>query len=103
VLKNGKAVLSGSVDDLKAGSKIVEGIFPSDSITVNGLASDKRIGRIERTGRILRLTVTAGGDELARQLAQMGAQSVRIVDLNLEDIFLNAVDGGSDADVVESA
>ena len=103
VLKQGKAVLSGAVDDLKAGSKIVEGIFPSDSITVNGLASDKRIGRIERTGRILRLTVSAGGEELAGQLSQMGAQSVRIVDLNLEDIFLNAVDGGSDAVVVESA
>jgi ABC-2 type transport system ATP-binding protein len=103
VLKNGKAVLSGAVDDLKAGSKIVEGIFPTDAITVNGLASDKRIGRIERTGRILRLTVTAGGDELAGALSQMGAQSVRVVDLNLEDIFLNAVDAGSDADVVEGA
>ena len=103
VLKNGQAVLTGAVDDLKAGSKIVEGIFPTDSITVNGLASDKRIARIERTGRILRLTVNAGGDELAGALSRMGAQSVRVVDLNLEDIFLNAVDGGSDADVVEGA
>ncbi len=102
VLKGGRAVLTGAVDDLKAGSKIIEGIFPSDSITVNGLASDKRISRVERTGRILRLTVNAGGDEFASQLSAMGAQSVRIVDLNLEDIFLDAVEGGQTADIVES-
>lgn len=92
VLKNGRVALTGAVDDLKAGSKIVEGIFPSDGFALNGLGSDKRIGRIETAGRIVRLTVTAGGDELAQQLAQMGAQSVRTVDLNLEDIFLQAVE-----------
>jgi ABC-2 type transport system ATP-binding protein len=92
VLKNGRVALAGAVDDLKAGSKIVEGIFPSDRIALNGLSSDKRIDRIETAGRIVRLTVTAGADELAQQLAAMGAQSVREVDLNLEDIFLNAVE-----------
>lgn len=103
VLRRGKVALAGSVDDLKAGSKIVEAIFPSDSISVNGLRSDARIRRLERTGRILRLTVSAGSDELAQHLSAMGAQSVRLVDLNLEDIFLNAVDGGQSADLVESA
>ena len=103
VMQRGSVVLGGAVDDLKAGSKIIEGIFPSDAIAVNGLASDARISRVERTGRILRLTVNAGGDELAQRLSSMGAQSVRIVDLNLEDIFLNAVDGGQSADIVENA
>lgn len=103
VLKDGRVVLSGAVDDLKAGSKIVEGIFPTDAITLNGLSSDARISRVEKTGRIVRLTVSAGGDMLAQQLSAMGAQSVRIVDLNLEDIFLNAVDAGLTADVVETA
>jgi ABC-2 type transport system ATP-binding protein len=102
VLKAGRVVLAGAVDDLKAGSKIVEGIFPTDSVALNGLSSDSRIGRVERTGRIVRLTVNAASDDFARQLASMGAQSVRIVDLNLEDIFLNAVDAGANADVVES-
>lgn len=102
VLQRGKIVLAGAVDDLKAGSKIVEGIFESDSVALNGLRSDARISRVERTGRIVRLTVSGGGDALAQELAAMGAQSVRIVDLNLEDIFLNAVDGGATADVVES-
>lgn len=101
VLVRGAVVLGGSVDDLKADSKIVEGIFPSDSIAVNGLASDKRISRLERTGRILRLTVSGGGEQLAEHLSAMGAQSVRIVDLNLEDIFLNAVDSPAAVDIVE--
>ena len=103
VLKNGRSVLSGAVDDLKAGAKIVEGIFPSDAIALNGLSHDSRVNRVERTGRILRLTVSSGGDSIAQQLSTMGAQSVRIVDLNLEDIFLNAVDAGTSADIVETA
>lgn len=103
VMERGKVVLSGAVDDLKAGSKVVEGIFPTDAIALNGMSSDQRITRVEKTGRIVRLTVNSGGDALAQQLAAMGAQSVRIVDLNLEDIFLNAVDAGNTADIVESA
>jgi ABC-2 type transport system ATP-binding protein len=103
VLERGKVVLSGAVDDLKAGSKIVEGIFPSDAVALNGMSSDQRITRVEKTGRIVRLTVNSGGDAFAAQLSAMGAQSVRIVDLNLEDIFLNAVDSSQTADIVESA
>ena len=103
VLKSGKVVLAGAVDDLKTGSKIVEGIFESDAVALNGLSGDKRVSRVEKTGRIVRLTVNGGGETIAQQLSTMGAQSVRIVDLNLEDIFLDAVDGGQTADVVEHA
>lgn len=102
VLQRGKVVLAGAVDDLKAGSKIVEGIFESDTVGLNGLSGETGVSRIERTGRIVRVTVTSGSDSLATQLSSLGALSVRIVDLNLEDIFLNAVDGGQTADVVES-
>lgn len=103
VLKGGKVALSGAVDDLKAGSKIVEAIFANDAFAVNGLASDKRITRLDRAGRILRVTVNSGGDDVATELSSLGALSVRIVDLNLEDIFLNAVDSGvQTADVVET-
>jgi ABC-2 type transport system ATP-binding protein len=103
VLKGGRIALAGAVDDLKAESKIVEAIFESDAVALNGLSKDARITHLEKTGRIFRLTVRSGSDELAGRLASMGAQSVRIVDLNLEDIFLNAVDGGQTADVVEAA
>ncbi len=102
VLKNARIALAGAVDDLKAQSKIIEAIFESENTALNGVTSDARITRVEKTGRIFRLTVSAGGEELAGKLTSMGAQSVRIVDLNLEDIFLNAVDGGQTADVVET-
>ena len=103
VLKQGKVVLSGAVDDLKADSKIVEGIFETDAVSLNGLSRDPRVTRVEKTGRIIRFTVRAGSDAIAQQLSSMGAQSVRVVDLNLEDIFMNAVDAGQTADIVESA
>jgi ABC-2 type transport system ATP-binding protein len=103
VLQGGRVILGGAVDDLKADSKIVEGIFATETVTMNGLTGDKRITRVEQTGRIVRLTVSGDSESIAQRLAAMGAQSVRIVDLNLEDIFLNAVDPGvQTADVVES-
>ncbi len=104
ILQDGKVVLNGAVDDLKYQRKIVEGIFESDSFSVNGFERDARISRVEKTGRILRLTVSDGSDGLAAGLVSQGAQSVRIVDLNLEDIFLNAVaPSQSTADVVEAS
>lgn len=92
ILQNGQVVLDGSVDDLKTRQKIVEAIFDTDQFAVNGLASDSRIERIEKTGRILRLAVTSGSDDIVRSLQNRGASNVRTVDLNLEDIFLSAVD-----------
>ncbi|MDQ6822988.1 MAG: hypothetical protein M3Z07_00615, partial [Candidatus Eremiobacteraeota bacterium] len=104
ILKGGKLALTGAVDDLKFQQKIVEGIFENDSFSVNGFNGDARISRVEKTGRILRLTSRDHSDALASELIGKGAQSVRVLDLNLEDIFLNAVDpSASRADVVESA
>ena len=95
ILRKGALSLSGSVDDLKSGWKIVEGIFESDQFSVNGFAGDANIARLERTGRILRATVKSHPDAIAAAMTQMGATNVRELDLNLEDIFLTAVDGES--------
>ncbi len=102
VLDHGRLALQGAVDDLKADRKIVEGIFPSETYALNGFTSDSRIGRVDRSGRIVRLLVTAGADDFARRLESIGASGVRVVDLNLEDIFLYAVaPSEATADVVE--
>lgn len=101
VIDHGRLVLEGTVDDLKAGRKIVEGIFPSEGFTLDGMTTDGRISRVDRSGRIARLLVTGGAAELAAKLEALGASGVRIVDLNLEDIFLYAVaPSESTADVV---
>ncbi|MDQ2663516.1 MAG: ABC transporter ATP-binding protein [Candidatus Eremiobacteraeota bacterium] len=101
VLQSGSIVLSGAVDDLKDQQKIVEGIFPDETYAVDTFAADPRIARVDKSGRILRLTVRDGADEIASRVTAMNAIAVRVVDLNLEDMFLNAVGASNTADVLE--
>ncbi|MBV9271838.1 MAG: ABC transporter ATP-binding protein [Candidatus Eremiobacteraeota bacterium] len=103
VLVHGKLALTGAVDDLKFEQKVIEGIYPDETFSVNGYASDPRIARVDKSGRILRLTCRRDSDQIAEAVSASGAQGVRVVDLSLEDIFLNAVDGEQRADLVETA
>ncbi|MBD5656738.1 MAG: ABC transporter ATP-binding protein [Candidatus Eremiobacteraeota bacterium] len=91
ILKNGRLVLDGNVDTLKGSSKIVEAIFDGAVPELDGLAGDARVTRIERSGRMLRAYVTAESDDVARHVQALGPRNVAILDLNLEDIFFNAV------------
>lgn len=91
VIDKGRLVLQGGVDDLKADRKIVEGILPDANYPLNGLAADPRVLRADRSERIVRLLVGSDADAVAAQLTAAGASGVRVVDLNLEDIFLYAV------------
>ncbi len=101
VMDRGKLILEGLVDDLKGDRKIVEGIFPDVGFTLDGIANDARVARAERTERIVRLLVTGGAEEIAARLSGAGAAGVRVLDLNLEDIFLYAVSPATaTADVV---
>jgi ABC-2 type transport system ATP-binding protein len=101
VMNRGGLLLEGQVDDLKADRKIVEGIFPDATYTLDGIAGDPRVARVDRTERIVRLLVLEGSEDLAARLTRAGATGVRILDLNLEDIFLYAVSpSDAKADVV---
>lgn len=101
VMDRGRLVLQGLVDDLKADRKIVEGVFPDLGFTLDGIASDPNVARVDRTERIVRLMVTGGADRIASRLSAAGAVGVRVLDLNLEDIFLYAVSPATaTADVV---
>ena len=103
VIDRGRLVLEGTVDDLKADRKIVEGILPDATSSLDGVAGDPRIARIDRTERIVRLLVLSGAGDIASRLTQSGASGVRVLDLNLEDIFLYAVSpADATADVVVS-
>src|SRR5581483_10333395 len=88
VIDRGRLVLQGAIDDLKADRKIVEGVFPDANYTLDGIANDPHVARVDRTERIVRLLVTENADEIAQRLSHSGAVGVRAVDLNLEDIFL---------------
>ena len=91
VMDRGRLVLQGLVDDLKGNRKIVEGVFPDAGLTLDGIANDPRVTHADRTERIVRLLVTGGADDIASRLSASGATGVRVLDLNLEDIFLYAV------------
>jgi ABC-2 type transport system ATP-binding protein len=102
VIDRGRLVLEGDVDDLKADRKIVEAILPSESFALNGLASDPRIARLDRNGRIVRALTSSDAADVLAKFEALGASGLRIVDLNLEDIFLYAVSpADATADVVE--
>jgi ABC-2 type transport system ATP-binding protein len=104
VIDKGTIALEGAVDDLKADRKIVEGIFPTETFALNGLAGDSRILRIDRNGRIVRILTGNDAPDVMHRLEAMGAGGLRIVDLNLEDIFLYAVSPANQtADVVEAS
>ncbi|MFY9719119.1 MAG: ABC transporter ATP-binding protein [Candidatus Cybelea sp.] len=91
IMDRGRLVLEGLVDDLKADRKIVEGIFPDTSFSLDGIANDPRVLRADRTERIVRLLVADGADAIATRLGAAGGTGIRLLDLNLEDIFLYAV------------
>jgi len=96
IMKNGKLVLDGNLDTLKGDEKIIEAVFDAEAVAPNGLASDPRVRRIERSGRILRAYVRTGSSDIVRLLEGLGPKAVSVYDLSLEDIFLGAVaDDGS--------
>jgi ABC-2 type transport system ATP-binding protein len=101
VIDKGRLILQGAVDDLKSDRKIVEGVFPDATYTLNGIANDVRVLRADRTERVVRLLVREQAENVATLLTKAGATGVRVVDLNLEDIFLYAVSpADATADVV---
>jgi ABC-2 type transport system ATP-binding protein len=104
VLDRGRLVLEGSIDDLKADRKIVEGIFPNNDYSLDAFTGDARVAHVDRTERIVRLLVHSDSEGVAARLGELGATGIRILDLNLEDIFLYAVSPKTgNVDVVASA
>ncbi len=100
VLDRGRSILTGLVDDLKADRKIVEGVFLDGTTDITAISTDPRVARVDQWIRIVRLLVTSGADDVAQRMTAAGATGVRVLDLNLEDIFFYAVspaDASSDA------
>jgi ABC-2 type transport system ATP-binding protein len=91
IMKKGKLIVNSVIDDLKTGEKIVEAVFAGALPDLDGLASDPRIIRLERTGSTLRAVTHGDSDEVAQRIFALHPKSIRTIDLNLEEIFMNAV------------
>lgn len=93
ILHRGRLVLEGSVEDLKAEEKIIEATFEADAPALAGLDGNPSVRRIMRQGRLLRAYVRGTGDGVVATIQAASPTSVRVLDQNLEDIFLVAVGG----------
>jgi ABC-2 type transport system ATP-binding protein len=91
IMHRGVVRLTGEVEQLKADVKVVEATFETEAPSVNGLQGDPRVGYVQRIGKVLRVYVRGSGDEIARTISGKGPRSLRVLDQNLEDIFLSTV------------
>ena len=92
IMRDGKIVLSGDVDDLRASAKIVEGTFEGGVPELSGLSG---VVRVERAGPMLRAYANGEHDAIVARFDALGARGVHVLDRSLEDLFLDAVsDGG---------
>ena len=81
------------IDDLKSGEKIIEAIFAGPIPDLGALGSDPRVLRIDRSESTLRVVTRDDSDGVAAIVFALRPKSIRTIDLNLEDIFMNAVSG----------
>jgi ABC-2 type transport system ATP-binding protein len=93
ILKHGKLVVDRTLDELKSDEKIVEAVFAGPVPPLDGIASDARVVRVETVGSTVRAVTRSDSDEIAQRIFALHPRSLRIIDLNLEEIFLNAVSG----------
>jgi len=91
IMHKGKVLLSGDVEELRAGEKVVEATFDGDAPQISGLDSDPHVRRVMRQGRILRAYIRNGGNGVATLIDKAKPASMRVLNQNLEDIFLAAV------------
>ena len=92
ILRDGKLVLAGELDDLRAASKTVEATFDGAIPSLAGIAG---VQRWEQAGLTARGYANGSGAAVAAQLTAIGGHGVRVLDRSLEDIFLEAVADGS--------
>jgi ABC-2 type transport system ATP-binding protein len=95
IMKNGKLIVNSVIDDLKSGEKIIEAVFAGPVPDLGDLAGDPRIVRVERSESTLRVVTREDSDAIAQRVFALKPKSIRTIDLNLEEIFMNAVGGAN--------
>jgi ABC-2 type transport system ATP-binding protein len=91
VLKRGRVVLDGELDELRGREKLVEAVFATP-VDDRKFAADTRIRRVERRGSTLRLYVQADPDGVIRDVGALAPISLNVLDQNLEELFFSAVE-----------
>ncbi|HEY1728821.1 MAG TPA: ABC transporter ATP-binding protein [Candidatus Baltobacteraceae bacterium] len=91
IMRGGRLLVYNDVDSLKGQEKIIEATFPGAIPDLNGAIAGEAVRRVERAGNMVRISVKRDDGEIPQRLAPYNPTSIRIVDRNLEDIFLDVV------------
>lgn len=91
IMRDGKIVLSGGLDDLREAARVVEATFAGDVPDLGAIEGEMRV---ERMGTSVRVHADGRADAVAARFGALGAIGVRVLDRSLEDLFLDAVDDG---------
>jgi ABC-2 type transport system ATP-binding protein len=91
IIRDGKLVVSGGLDDLREASRIVEATFAG---AIPDLSELEGTMKVERAGNSVRAHANGRADAVAARFGALGAVGVRVLDRSLEDLFLDAVDDG---------
>ena len=92
ILHKGRLRLRSSLDDLKAGWKKLRVVYPQ---TIPAGFPLPALVRAERNSHQALLTVEAFDTAMPGTLMSAGAESVEVIDLSLEEIFVETVKGGT--------
>jgi ABC-type multidrug transport system ATPase subunit len=91
IVKNGRLVVDGELDDLREREKIVEAVFLATPDEWR-FAADARVRTVESRGNVLRLHTLRDTEALVGELERAGATSVTVQPQNLESLFFAAVE-----------
>ena len=92
IMHNGRLRLRASLDDLKTGWKKLRVVYPE---TIPAHFPVAPLVRAERNSHQALLTVDAFDAAMPGALIMAGAESVEVIDLSLEEIFVETVKGGA--------
>ncbi len=92
ILHQGRLIVRDSLEHLKRRTKKLRAVYPDavpESFELDGLV------RVARDTHQVLLTVQAFEPAMPERLRQAGAETVEVIDLSLEEIFVDAVKGGA--------
>ncbi|MGH7726265.1 MAG: ATP-binding cassette domain-containing protein [Candidatus Eiseniibacteriota bacterium] len=94
IIDRGRAVLSGSLDDLREGYRRLQLVF--DGAAPEAGLRSPGVLRVRREGRVLTVLANAGADRIREEARAMGARSIDEIPVTLKEIFLETVAGEED-------
>jgi ABC-2 type transport system ATP-binding protein len=91
MIHRGKALMNGSLDDLKAACQRVVMVFGDDSRAL--MPEFAGVGSVRQDGRTLTVLANGAVTSVVRRAEGLGARSVDVQPLSLREMFLELVKG----------